>query len=29
MVVLGVTGDGKGMVCTTKLLSAETSYSME
>jgi hypothetical protein len=29
MVVLGVTGDGKGMVCKTKLLSAETTYSKE
>lgn len=28
MVVLGVTGDGKGMVCQSKLLSAETTYSM-
>lgn len=29
MVVLGVTGDGKGMVCQSRLLSAETTYSME
>lgn len=29
LVVLGATGDGKGMVCQTKLLSNETIYSME
>ena len=29
MVELGVTGAGKGMVCQTKLLSKDTTYSME
>ncbi|MGD9742724.1 MAG: hypothetical protein AB7F08_13540 [Dongiaceae bacterium] len=29
MVVLGVTGDGKGMVCKSKLLSTDISYSWE
>lgn len=29
LAVIGVTGDGKGMVCKSKLLSAETSYQWE
>lgn len=29
MVVLGVTGDGKGMVCKSKLLSTDVAYSWE